>query len=147
MTRTTNALENFIDGAIYALLDIDTGSTDEADIESDHYAERVYASQWQTPGAHWERDALQPETRERLERECTDFFTCNIRDLVRHQRALDGMNAWHSAGIDFHLTRNRHGAGFWDRGTGDIGRRLTDNAHPYGEIHGWIDDDEMVIAE
>lgn len=36
-------------------------------------------------------------------------------------------------GHDFALTRNRHGAGFWDRGRGDIGDILTDRAHPYGE--------------
>lgn len=35
-------------------------------------------------------------------------------------------------GHDFWLTRERHGAGFWDRGLGDIGRRLTDAAHVYG---------------
>lgn len=37
-----------------------------------------------------------------------------------------------SAGHDFWLTRNRHGAGFWDRGLGDVGKRLTDAAHAYG---------------
>jgi hypothetical protein len=36
-------------------------------------------------------------------------------------------------GHDFWLTRNRHGAGFWDRGLGERGRRLTDAAHVYGE--------------
>ena len=34
---------------------------------------------------------------------------------------------------DFALTRNRHGAGFWDRGLGDIGARLTEAAHAYGD--------------
>ena len=41
------------------------------------------------------------------------------------------------AGHDFWLTRNRHGAGFWDRWSGgspqaELGRRLTDSAHAYG---------------
>lgn len=36
-------------------------------------------------------------------------------------------------GHDFWLTRNRHGAGFWDRGLGDLGAILTDKAHSYGE--------------
>lgn len=145
MTRTTDALESFIDGAIYALLEVDTGSW--ADPDAADYVERIYAHQWQTPAAHWEREALLPDTRERLERECTDFFTANIRDLVRHQQALTTFTAWRSIGIDFHLTRNHHGAGFWDRGTGDVGQRLTDNAHPYGEIHGWLTEDDLVGAE
>ena len=37
-------------------------------------------------------------------------------------------------GHDFWLTREGHGAGFWDRGLGDIGRRLTDAARVYGSI-------------
>lgn len=48
---------------------------------------------------------------------------------------LDGADA-SRAGHDFFLTRNRHGAGFWD---GDYpepaGRKLTDMAHVYGEAN------------
>lgn len=36
-------------------------------------------------------------------------------------------------GHDFSLTRNRHGAGFWDRGYGDLGDWLTIVAHAMGE--------------
>jgi len=36
-------------------------------------------------------------------------------------------------GLDFWLTRNRHGAGFWDRGLGERGDRLTAGAHAFGE--------------
>jgi hypothetical protein len=39
------------------------------------------------------------------------------------------------AGHDFWLTRNHHGAGFWDRGLGKVGDELTKNAHPYGDAH------------
>ena len=35
-------------------------------------------------------------------------------------------------GGDFYLTRNRHGAGFWDRGYGDVGKQLTEAAKIYG---------------
>jgi hypothetical protein len=41
------------------------------------------------------------------------------------------------AGHDFLLTRNRHGAGFWDRGLGDIGDKLTEAAHAYGHAEEW----------
>lgn len=37
------------------------------------------------------------------------------------------------AGHDFWLTRERHGAGFWDRGLGDAGRQLTDASHLWGD--------------
>lgn len=49
--------------------------------------------------------------------------------------AADIDGDWSRAGHDFWLTRNRHGAGFWD---GDwppaAGKRLTDAAHAYGEV-------------
>lgn len=38
------------------------------------------------------------------------------------------------AGHDFWLTRNGHGAGFWDRGLGDIGTKLSDAARVYGTV-------------
>lgn len=38
-----------------------------------------------------------------------------------------------SIGHDFYLTRNRHGAGFWDRGLGPIGDVISDAARVYGE--------------
>lgn len=39
------------------------------------------------------------------------------------------------SGHDFWLTRNHHGAGFWDRGLGELGDRLTKAAHAYGEAY------------
>ena len=38
------------------------------------------------------------------------------------------------AGHDFWLTRNHHGVGFWDRGHGDIGKKLTTSCDDYKEI-------------
>lgn len=41
---------------------------------------------------------------------------------------------------DFSLTRQHHGAGFWDRGLGDLGDRLTRIAEDHGGegIHAWV---------
>lgn len=53
-------------------------------------------------------------------------------------------------GHDFWLTRNGHGAGFWDRfmrGVGaDFGRHLTDTAKPYGESHPYLGDDGLIYV-
>lgn len=47
------------------------------------------------------------------------------------------------AGVDFWLTRNGHGAGFWDRGLGQSGGRLSDAA-TFGTCDLYLGDDNMV---
>ena len=50
-------------------------------------------------------------------------------------------------GHDFWLTRNGHGAGFWDRGLGVIGDILTQKAHSFGEADLYVGDDgKLYIA-
>jgi len=49
-------------------------------------------------------------------------------------------------GHDLWLTRNRHGAGFWDRGLGEIGDKLTELAHSYGGVTLYIGDDGKIYA-
>jgi hypothetical protein len=49
-------------------------------------------------------------------------------------------------GHDFWLTRNGHGAGFWDRGHGQIGTDLTDLAKPYGEFCLYVGDDGSIYG-
>lgn len=44
-------------------------------------------------------------------------------------------------GHDLWLTRNHHGAGFWDRGTGKLGQTLTAIAHGLGEADWYLGDD------
>lgn len=51
------------------------------------------------------------------------------------------------AGHDFWLTRNHHGAGFWDRGLGSIGEKLTKAAHTYGSSDLCIGDDGKVYCQ
>lgn len=47
-------------------------------------------------------------------------------------------------GHDFYLTRNCHGAGFWDRGNGKMGDELTELAHPYGGFELYLGDDGLL---
>lgn len=49
-----------------------------------------------------------------------------------------------AAGHDFWLTRNRHGAGFWDGDWGDQGDALTELSHSYPEIDLYIGDDGAI---
>lgn len=75
----------------------------------------------------------------------TDFVLANGDDCLAYVEARRGQSVaeydgqtyldWAASciGHDFVLTRNHHGAGFWDRGLGDLGDRLTKASHPYGE--------------
>lgn len=74
-------------------------------------------------------------------REANDFINSNRVDLETSGGTPDA----HS--VDFWLTRNRHGAGFWDRGYGAIGKRLTDAAHAYGELRPYAGDDGKLYFE
>lgn len=53
--------------------------------------------------------------------------------------------SWASAGHDFALTRNGHGAGFWDRdeldSVADARDHLDAVAVEFGPVHAWIDND------
>lgn len=66
----------------------------------------------------------------------TAFVESNWDDV----KALDPAQVGH----DFCLTRNGHGAGFWDRGLGELGTRLTDACRPWGEQTGYIGDDGLL---
>jgi len=77
-------------------------------------------------------------------RECEDFIKANRADLAEYAD-VTGYAADY-AGHDFFLTRNRHGAGFWDRGAGDVGDRLSDAARACGEADFYAGDDNYVHA-
>ncbi len=82
---------------------------------------------------------LAGEAYDSIRADVADFVTSNYDDLY-------GIIDAGQAGHDFLLTRNHHGAGFWDRGLGALGDRLTANAHPYGETNAYVGDDELVYV-
>lgn len=73
-----------------------------------------------------EIDELPDEFTAEAEEACADFCEAMASDLERYARGFSSA----SAGHDFYLTRNRHGAGFWDRGLGALGERARACAHP-----------------
>lgn len=85
-------------------------------------------------------DDLAPETLAEMREDCAAFLADNRDDL---NATGAGPEQW---GHDFWLTRNHHGAGFWDRGYGPIGDRLTDAAHVYGEVDLYVGDDGRIYA-
>lgn len=87
---------------------------------------------------NYEVDDIPEAVRNRMRDECREFIEANLADLAN----LDA----EACGHDFWLTRNGHGAGFWDRGLGALGRRLTDACDPYGTVDLYVGDDGKVWA-
>lgn len=68
----------------------------------------------------------------------------NFVDLVNQEIPDLEMDAEQFA-HDFWLTRNGHGAGFWDRGLGDLGDKLTKLAKTFGECDLYLHDSTQEI--
>lgn len=83
-------------------------------------------------------DDLPAETLAKMLEDVTDFVTTNRSDLNRS--ALDDEQIGH----DFWLTRCGHGAGFWDRGIGAVGDRLSDACKVYSNVDLYLGDDEQI---
>lgn len=71
----------------------------------------------------------EPNSVASLAEECAAFQADHAADL---EAAYATGYTPEQAGHDFWLTRNHHGAGFWDRGLGAIGDRLTQACRPWG---------------
>lgn len=67
--------------------------------------------------------------------ECKEFIALN--DVI-----FDTYGDYSQHGHDFWLTRNHHGAGYWDRGyPSKVGDILTRKSHEYGETDLYVGDD------
>lgn len=80
------------------------------------------------------------------EADCAAFEDSHADSLELAYWANDGQYTATQAGIDFWLTRNGHGAGFWDRGLGKTGDELTIYAHAFGGVDVYVGDDGKVYS-
>ena len=111
--------------------------------------------------ALWSSTAEDDTPLDRLDAEVADSALASMRkDVESFARenahliesadvATHRYGRWGRAGHDFWLTRNGHGAGFWD---GDwepeaTAERLTDAAHAYGETYLYVGDDGMIYSD
>lgn len=77
--------------------------------------------------------------------DCERFAAENAEDLASAIAAYGKEDSAGYAGHDFWLTRNGHGAGFWD---GDLpeelGERLTKAAEAFGEVNLYVEDGKII---
>jgi hypothetical protein len=160
MQATTIDREAFIDGYIECALWADCmpaeptdeelaefawehGATDDyiADADTDKLS-ADYGDRWRDTAESGGRESLELRdgVRESMSVDCLAFCEANASDLAMFcsehgYTSRAGYNASECAGHDFWLTRNGHGAGYWDRGLGALGERLSDAARAYGEAN------------
>ena len=130
--RTFAALDSFVQGYIEAMF-----FTDASDLDDGELADASFAD-------------LAPETLTKCIEDCAKFRASlpkdgSGRDAVdlACDYAPDDYDE-QRAGTDFWFTRNRHGAGFWDRELGVVGDELTNAAHTVGEISLYRGDDGLI---
>jgi hypothetical protein len=123
---TFAGLDPFTQGYIEAFFWTNANSADDEDLEGGTFAELA-------PSAL--ADAVQ---------DCADFREANATILAQAYERLDPPYDPNRAGVDFWLTRNGHGAGFWDRGLGSVGDELASAARIYGGRDLYRGDDGLI---
>ena len=83
----------------------------------------------------------------KLKAEAQDFFLNNYELINKGNINRNYEENIALAGHDFWLTRNHHGAGFWE--TSDWkelqGKKLTSNSQQYKEINLYVENDKIFI--
>jgi hypothetical protein len=74
-------------------------------------------------------DDIAPTLAKTMTDECRDFADATAQEI---EKLMNKGHGFEQVGHDFWLTRNHHGAGFWDRGAGDVGKRLAEAARLCG---------------
>ena len=72
-------------------------------------------------------DDIDPDSRTNMEADCATFIKANETPLAKYLEKYPADYAGH----DFWLTRNGHGAGYWDRSLPILGELLTGAAQAF----------------
>jgi hypothetical protein len=72
------------------------------------------------------------------ENDCRNFLELADEEIDASELDAD------QVGHDFWLTREGHGAGFWDRGLGEVGEALTEHAKSFGSGDLYKGDDDLL---
>jgi hypothetical protein len=88
--------------------------------------------------ANYTADDIGPATLKEMRNDCQAFMTANRADIG---------DRFEQAGHDYWMTRNGHGAGFWDGDWSDeAGKRLTEAAHADGSYDLYVGDDGVIYG-
>ncbi len=82
---------------------------------------------------------IHPETVQAMKEDCLSFIAL-VKDNVGEEALVMLAERPERAGHDFWLTREGHGAGYWDGDWEAFGEGLTAWAHTFGSFYLWVDD-------
>lgn len=110
---------------------------------------------WSTSGDYKGRElesledySLAPATFDKCADDCRTLYINNRDDCAEAAARFSCHNdntGYQGVGHDFWLTRNHHGAGFWDGDLPEaVGKRLTEVSHTFGELSPYLGDDKRV---
>lgn len=97
--------------------------------------------------ANYDVPDLSPECKAKMEADCQSFQQHHAKLLEKaYATELPGTAHYSdgAAGHDFFLSRNGHGAGFWDRGLGKVGDELHTAAKAYSSFDLYVGDDGKI---
>lgn len=115
---------------MYAMSGVETERFEDGYVEGVAWANVAFEDESRDGGL--EDVELPTDVEETLRQDARDFLEGeHVEQFVRAYVRRSGLS-FESAGLDFALTRNGHGAGYWDRGLGMLGDALTSLAKPYG---------------
>lgn len=111
----------------------------------------VQAMQWLTNANDLNLELESAEAYE-LSEQCKESIAEDCEKFLNEQGAvlqtvISTEYGYGSAGHDFYLTRNSHGAGFWDRGLGDAGDVLSEASREFGASHEYVAEDELIYKD
>jgi len=122
--RAAKLFSAFVQGYIHCLLCFGV-------VEQDENGEMI-------PAGHvFDLSSASDELLLTVYQDCATFMFTNLAALIESAEPTAAVFAQH--GHDFYLTRNRHGAGFWDRGYDKHGAFLTEMSHLEGEQLAYYD--------
>lgn len=92
----------------------------------------------------YEASDFHPLTSEALRAKSEEFARENAADILIATKH-DGYTM-ESAGHDLALSCNGHGAGYFDRGLGEVGDRLQSAAEKVGQLDAYVGDDGLLYV-
>jgi len=108
------------------------------------YAAVVECANWAdcSPDSEIHGASWSVELHDRLKADCFSFW-CRMHYYIDNEK---GNKTPDQAGHDFWLTRQGHGAGFWDGGWQNYGELLTSLSKAYGALELYEGEDGLIHA-